>query len=123
MAMRACPSGEAKSLTDVGRADSFAASRAKLEEIVVKLEGPDFRDATHSALESWLEVEGRDLIRRLMQDHLALRAAREPKRPAVLSASKVPRARRQSRVRSGPWTRSSGALTSSGSRTARHARG
>jgi hypothetical protein len=91
MAMRACPSGEAKSLTEVGRANSFAASRAKLEEIVVKLEGPDFREATHSALESWLEVEGRDLIRRLMQDHLALRAAREPKRPAVVGHEGTPR--------------------------------
>jgi hypothetical protein len=54
MTMRACPRGEAKSLTEVGRANSFVASRAKLEEIVVKLEGPDFREATLSALESWL---------------------------------------------------------------------
>ncbi len=86
MSMKACPSGEAKSLIQTVSADSFAASRAQLEQIVVKLEGPDFQDATHSVLESWLEVEGRDLIRRLMQDHLALRAAREPKRPAVVGS-------------------------------------
>ena len=86
MTMRACPSSEAKFPTEAVPANPFAASRARLEEIVIKLEGPDFRDATHSALESWLQVEGRDLIRRLMQDHLALRTAREPKRPAVVGS-------------------------------------
>jgi hypothetical protein len=70
MAMRACPSGEARFLTETVRADSSADSRAKLEAIVVRLEGPEFWDAAHGAFESWLEVEGRDLIRgRLAELH------------------------------------------------------
>jgi len=86
MAMRACPSGEAKFLTEAVAADPFADSRARFQEIVVKLQGPSLRDATHSVLESWLQVEGRDLLRRLMQDHFDLRKATEPLRPAVVGS-------------------------------------
>lgn len=86
MTMRACPSGEAKFLTEAVGADPFADSRARFEELVVKLKGPDLLDATHSVIENWLRVEGRDLIRRLMQDHFDLRRAREPKRQAVVGS-------------------------------------
>jgi hypothetical protein len=55
MTMRACLSSEAKFPTEPTLVDPFASSRARLEEMVVKLEGPDFRDATHSALQTSCE--------------------------------------------------------------------
>ena len=84
--MKACPKGEAKFLAKVKLVDPFEASRARFQEIVTKLEGPALRNVTHSGLEAWLEVEGRDLLRRLFQDHVDLRAAKEPKRLAVVGS-------------------------------------
>jgi len=85
MTMRTCLKDEAKFLTDVEE-ELFVASRAKFEGILDKLAGQDCRDRSHSEVESMLQIEGRDLLRRLMQDHLSLRTAREPKRPSVVGS-------------------------------------
>jgi hypothetical protein len=82
--MRACTKEDAKFLSEV--ADPFASSRTKFEDIVVELKGAKMLAATHSAIEAMLDREGRDLLRQLVQDHLTLRAEREPKRPAVVGS-------------------------------------
>jgi hypothetical protein len=58
----------------------FCASRAQFEALVERLESSAAMKWTHSELERWSEVQGRELMRRLFQDHLDLRAQREPKR-------------------------------------------
>jgi hypothetical protein len=84
--MKACASDGAKSLEDAKAGEAFETSRARFQEIVTQLEGPAMRDVTHSALESWLEVEGRELLRQLFQDHVTLRKTREPKRLEVVGS-------------------------------------
>ncbi len=55
----------------------FALADEKFEAIKVRLTSPEVRVMTHSDLEKMLEVEGRELMRRLLQDHLSLRARQE----------------------------------------------
>ncbi len=57
---------------------AFGGSRACLEEIVGWLEGTDAASLTHHELEDDLDRRGRELMRRLLQDHLELRARQEP---------------------------------------------
>lgn len=64
----------------------FASSRACFYDIAGWLEGAEAASLSHSELEDGLECRGRDLLRRLLQDHLELRAARE-QRVEVRSAS------------------------------------
>jgi hypothetical protein len=77
---------ESKFLAEVKPAGPFAASRERFEEIVGDLIGPAMKDVTHSGLEEWLAVEGRDLLRHLFQDHLDLRTEREPRRLEVVGS-------------------------------------
>ncbi|TNC95548.1 MAG: hypothetical protein FD118_4191 [Rhodocyclaceae bacterium] len=84
MTMKACQQDDAKLETEVKRADPFEESRTKFENILLQLQGPVTKNATHSELESLLDTEGRELLRRLVQDHLALRAEREPRRLVVV---------------------------------------
>ena len=86
MTIRACGRDEAKFVTEVKVADSFDASRTKFEDVVAQLKAPAMRCATHSAVEALLNVEGREVLRLLFQDQLALRAANEPKRAAVVGS-------------------------------------
>lgn len=55
----------------------FAATDEKFEDIKTKLQSVEAKAMTHSALEKLLETEGRELLRRLLQDHLALRGVQE----------------------------------------------
>ena len=48
---------------------------------------------THAGLEDHLQARGRELLRRLFQDHLELRAARERRRADVAGPDGVPRTR------------------------------
>src|SRR6058998_3738555 len=64
------------------RGGGFDGSRATFESLVGLLEGDEAGGLSHSELEARLEVEGRELLRRLFQDHLDLRAERE--RPAAV---------------------------------------
>jgi hypothetical protein len=86
MSMKARAKGEAKFLAEMKSADPFEASRETFEDIVVHLQEPAMLNATHSAVEEWLDVQGRGLLRRLVQDHLTLRAEREPKRLEVVGS-------------------------------------
>jgi hypothetical protein len=55
----------------------FAASREQFGVLVGFLDGADAAGLSHAELEERLDRDGRELLRRLLDDHLALRAVRE----------------------------------------------
>src|SRR6266536_3782104 len=57
--------------------DAFGASRAAFDELVATLWSAKAAGWSHDQLEEQLETDGRELLRRLYQDHLDLRALRE----------------------------------------------
>ena len=59
--------------------DAFAASRERFESLIGFLDGADAAGLSHGELEEHLDVHGRELLRCLLEDHLALRAVREPR--------------------------------------------
>ncbi len=79
--------------THTGQEDreGFVASWEKFTGVLAWLEGDDAAGLEHAELESVLEVEGRELIRLLLQDHLDLRAHHEQRVERVLDAAGVDR--------------------------------
>ena len=76
----------------LGTADAaFGGAREQFEGIVTWLDGSEAAELTHGELESRLQVDGRELLRRLYQDHLVLRAAREVSLDEVTGADGVVR--------------------------------
>jgi hypothetical protein len=73
-------------------ADGFAGARERFETILGWLDGQASSGLDHGELERQLDIEGRELLRRLLQDHLQLRAIRES-RVEVLGADGAPRSR------------------------------
>jgi hypothetical protein len=71
--------------------DGFTASRERFEQVVGFLGGSDAAGLTHAQLEDQLEARGRELLRQLFQDHLDLRAHREPRLDVVADAAGIPR--------------------------------
>jgi len=57
--------------------DPFAASRAAFAALLVELDGEGAARLGHAELEEVLDLRGRELLRRLYQDHLELRRLRE----------------------------------------------
>ena len=55
----------------------YAASREEFESLIGFLDGADAGGLSHAELEERLDRDGRELLRRLLDDHLALRALRE----------------------------------------------
>jgi hypothetical protein len=64
-------------------ASAFGGSRACLEDIVGWLGGTEAGSLSHGELEEDLDRRGRELLRRLLQDHLDLRAQREERAEVV----------------------------------------
>ena len=60
-----------------------ADSRGCFEQLMAWLEGGQASGMTHAELEDELACRGRELLRRMLQDHLSLRAATEPRLAAV----------------------------------------
>ncbi|MGI8684864.1 MAG: ISKra4 family transposase [Acidimicrobiales bacterium] len=71
--------------------DGFGRSRALLEQVVSWLGGAEAATADHGELERRVEVDGRELLRRLLQDHLDLRAHDEARLGAVVDVDGVGR--------------------------------
>ena len=71
----------------------FAASREQFESLVGFLDGVDAAGLSHAELEERLDRDGRELLRRLLDDHLALRALREQRLEQVVGDEGVRRAR------------------------------
>jgi len=70
---------------------AFDESRERFETILVWLSGPESAGLTHAELEARLQVASRELFCQLVQDHLDLRAEREPRLADVVDADQVPR--------------------------------
>jgi hypothetical protein len=68
------------------RGDEFRAARDQFEAAIAWLESEDASKLTHSALEKRLEEDGREMMRKLFQAHLDLRAVREERLPAVMGS-------------------------------------
>lgn len=71
------------------RVGSFVASWECFEEALGWLKGPDATALTHAELEDQLDCRGRELLRRMCQDHLSLRAAKESRLDPVRDAEEV----------------------------------
>lgn len=56
---------------------SFSSSRSCFDGLLGRLAGDETAQLSHGEVERLLEAEGRELLRRLLQDHVDLRAARE----------------------------------------------
>jgi hypothetical protein len=65
----------------VAKLEPFAASQAKYEELVDYLQACERQVMSHSDLERELETQGRELLRRLYEGHLELRAMSEVAEP------------------------------------------
>ena len=78
------------------RAAAFAFSREQFESLIGFLDGTDAAALSHAEVEQRLEVDGRELLRRLFDDHLALRAAREQRLEQVTGDEGVVRSRVES---------------------------
>lgn len=77
----------------------FASSQDQFERVVGWLDGGEAAGLEHSELEARLQDEGRELLRRLLQDHLTLRAEREVRRAEVTGSDGVARRRVETRTR------------------------
>jgi hypothetical protein len=64
----------------------FAASRRAVEETLAWLEGADAAALAHGELEGQLDARGRELLRRMFADHLALRAVTEKRADVVVDS-------------------------------------
>jgi hypothetical protein len=52
------------------RTDAYAPAHEHFEHLIAQLHSPEAHQMTHSELEALLEVEGRELLRRLFQAHV-----------------------------------------------------
>jgi hypothetical protein len=75
----------------------FAGSKEQFESLVSFLDGTDAAGLSHAELEERVDRDGRELLRRLVDDHLALRAVREQRLEQVTGEEGV----RRSRVETG----------------------
>jgi hypothetical protein len=64
----------------------FEASFEAFSQVVAELGGPEAGGWSAAQLEEHLEQRGRELLRRLLQDHLSLRAGREQRVEGVIDA-------------------------------------
>jgi hypothetical protein len=78
---------------ELAMADGFASSREQFESLVGFLDGTDAAGLDHAELEERIGRDGRELLRRLLDDHLALRAVREQRLDSVVGDEGVVRAR------------------------------
>lgn len=74
------------------QASGFTASRERFDTVLAFLDSTDAAVLSHAQLEDRLDVEGRELLRQLFQDHLELRAVRES-RVEITDADGVARTR------------------------------
>jgi hypothetical protein len=88
-----CPPG------DRAAVPGFVSSREQFESLVCFLDGTDAGGRSHAELEERLDRDGRELLRRLLDDHLALRAIREQRLERVIGDQGVARGRAESGTR------------------------
>jgi hypothetical protein len=64
-------------------ADAYLAAREQLDSIITQLDSSQAQRMTHSELEQLLEIEGRELLRLLLQGHLDQRSPGAAKGPVL----------------------------------------
>ena len=67
----------------IGALDEFALAREQFGQLIADLQCEETLQWEHGELEAYLSREGTELLRRLLQGHLDLRARREVRREAV----------------------------------------
>ena len=70
-------------------ADEFTLAFEQFHQLVTTLRSDEQQQMEHGELESWLHGEGMELLRRLLQGHLDLRARREVRLACVSGADGV----------------------------------
>lgn len=79
-------------------ADAYLSAYEKFDRIITQLRAPQTQRMTHSELESLLETEGRELLRRLLQAHLDERSPGTVAEP-VLDAEGEPHTHQRTHTR------------------------
>lgn len=79
-------------------ADAYLSAYEKFDQIITQLRAPQTQRMTHSELESLLETEGRELLRRLLQAHLDERSPGTVAEP-VLDADGEPHTHQRTHTR------------------------
>lgn len=77
--------------TPTAAAHPFSRSEQKAREMLQQLSSSGTLAAEHSEVESWLDVQGRELLRVMFQEHLELRAAVEQRLSSVVGADHAER--------------------------------
>ncbi|MCP4288416.1 MAG: ISKra4 family transposase, partial [Gammaproteobacteria bacterium] len=75
--------------------DEFAAAREQFAQLIQALQSAGNLELEHGDIEALIWQEGNELLRRLLQGHLDLRSAREPKREHVIGGDGVIRTHRR----------------------------
>ena len=81
--------------------DAFRSATEYFHDLVAHLQGESSAQSSHGEIERYLEVEGRELLRRLFQGHLDRRADEEPTRESVSGSDGVERTHRRRGCASG----------------------
>lgn len=71
----------------MGDPSTFHATRESFSRLVAFAASAEARTLTHAALETEINALGRDMMRQAMQDHFALRALEETRRPDLVDAA------------------------------------
>ncbi len=80
----------------MSRANAYAASRALFDDLITRLGEPEMAARPEHAIEEFIAVSGRDVLRQALQDHLDAHAAAEPRLSEVIGADQVVRRRAES---------------------------
>ena len=88
---RAFAERSVESLRQAALTGPFASSLSQVTELVEWLSEDEAARAEHGELEQQLGLKGRELLRRLLADHLALRAVREQRLEQVIDGQGVAR--------------------------------
>jgi hypothetical protein len=80
-----------KAYTKGQRFDEFAAAREQFDYMVMELRSEQQEALEHGDVESLIEREGRELLRRLMQGYLDRRSRKEERLPGVVGADGLAR--------------------------------
>ena len=82
---------ESVAYAELDASDKELSSRAQFDRLIAFVESSESRTMSHAELEEWLTREGRELQRRLLQEHFDLRAAAERPLRAARGADGVER--------------------------------
>lgn len=80
-----------KSYTVIRSLEEFEPAREQFNYLVTRLQSEEMSRMEHGEVEARLSKEGNELLRRLLQGHLDLRAHREERRSEVIGSDGVRR--------------------------------